>query len=144
MQNTINVSVFRTLGGGSWIVMPSLPIWIYHCSTGPSLDALWACVPLSISLHVNIVPDVLPRSFCGWPCASLHLLEEAHDHLILRTCVTWSAKSLTFFPCCTSTWSCSSLVWKSLLSIDPRSPTTNLISLNCHFGAAALSAPMML
>ena len=51
---------------------------------GPSFDALWACVPLSISSHVHIVPDVLPRSLCGWPRTSLHLLEEGHNHPIVR------------------------------------------------------------
>ena len=33
---------------------------------GPSFDALWACVSLYISFHVHVVPDVLPRSPCGW------------------------------------------------------------------------------
>jgi len=46
--------------------------------------ALWACVPLYISLHVHIVPNVLPRSFCSWPRKSLHLLEEGHNHPIVR------------------------------------------------------------
>ena len=54
------------------------------CSMGPSFDALQACVPLSISSHVHTVPDVLPRSFCGWPRTSLHLLEEGHNHPIVR------------------------------------------------------------
>jgi len=78
------VSVFRTLGGWSWIVIPSLPSWVHYRSTGPSFDALWACVPLSISSHVHIVPDVLPRSLCGCPRTSLHVLEEGHNHPILR------------------------------------------------------------
>jgi len=51
---------------------------------GPSFDALQACVPLSISSHVHILPDVLPRSLCGWPHTSLHLLEEGHNHPIAR------------------------------------------------------------
>jgi len=33
---------------------------------------------------MNIVPDVLPRSLCGWPRTSLHLLEEGHNHPIVR------------------------------------------------------------
>jgi len=33
---------------------------------------------------------------------------------------------------------------KVVTTIDPRSPTTNLICSNCHFGAAAFLAPMML
>jgi len=56
-------------------------------STGPSFDALQACVPLSISSHVHIVPNVLPRSLCSWPRTSLHLLdsvEEGHNHPIVR------------------------------------------------------------
>jgi len=47
-QNIINVSVFRTLGGG-----------------------------------VHIVPDFIPRSLCGWPRTSLHLLEKRHNHSIV-------------------------------------------------------------
>jgi len=49
-------------GGESWIVIPSLPSWVHYHSTGPSFDALWACVQLSVSSHVHIVPNVLPRS----------------------------------------------------------------------------------
>jgi len=49
------MSVFRTLGG-SWIVILSLPAWVHSRSTGPSFDALWACVPLYISLHVHMCP----------------------------------------------------------------------------------------
>jgi len=30
------------------------------------------------------VPDVLPRSLCGWPRTSLYLLEEGHNHPIVR------------------------------------------------------------
>ena len=83
--NTINVSVFRTLvRGGSWIVIPSLPSWVHYRSTGSSFDALWACFPLSISSHVHIVPNVLPRSLCSWPRTSLQLLEKGHNHLIVR------------------------------------------------------------
>jgi len=51
---------------------------------GPSFDALQACVPPSISSHVHIVPNVLPRSLCGWPRTSLQLLEEGHNHPIVR------------------------------------------------------------
>jgi len=71
-------------GGGSWIVIPSLPSWVHHHSTDPRSDALQACVPLSISSHVYTVLDVLPRSLCGWSRTSLHLLEEGHNHLIVR------------------------------------------------------------
>jgi len=70
--------------GGSWIVIPSLPSWVHHRMTGTSFDALQACVPLSISSHVHIVPNLLPRSLCGWPCTSLHLLKEGHNYPILR------------------------------------------------------------
>ena len=45
---------------------------------------LYKRVFLSLSSHVHIVPDVLPRSLCGWPCTSLHLLKEGHNHSILR------------------------------------------------------------
>ena len=31
-----------------------------------------------------IVPNVLPRSLCSWPCTSLHLLNEGHNHTIVR------------------------------------------------------------
>jgi len=33
---------------------------------------------------VHIVPNVLPRSLCGCPRTSLHLLEEGHNHPIVR------------------------------------------------------------
>ena len=72
------------LWGGSWIMIPSLLSWVHHRSTSPSIDALQACVPLSISSHVHIVPNVLPRSLCGCPRISLHLLEEGHNHSIVR------------------------------------------------------------
>ena len=77
------MSVFQTLGG-SWIVVPSLPSWVYHCSTDPSFDALQGCVPLSISSHVHILLYVLSQSLCGWPRTSLHLLEEVHNQPIMR------------------------------------------------------------
>ena len=51
---------------------------------GPSFDALQACVPLSIFSYVHLVPNVLPRSLCDWLCTSLHLLEEGHNHPIVR------------------------------------------------------------
>jgi len=83
-QNTmINVSVVQTLGR-SWIVNPSLTFWVHYCLIGPSFDALCACVALYISLHVHIVPNALPRSLCGWPRKSLHLLEEGHNCPIVR------------------------------------------------------------
>jgi len=86
-------------GGGSWIVSPSLPSWVHHRSTGPSFDALQACVPLSISSHVHTVPDVLP--LCSWPRTSLHLLEEGHNHPIVRTksgmgCCSWDIFTCTY------------------------------------------------
>ena len=51
---------------------------------GPSFDALQACVHLSISSHVHSSPNVLPRSLCSWPRTSLHLLQEGHNHPIVR------------------------------------------------------------
>ena len=60
----------------------------------------------------------------------------------LHTCVTWSAKSLSFFPSCTSSF--LSLVSKSISTTHPRFPTTNLISSNSRFRPAGLSALMML
>ena len=50
------MSVFRTLGG-SRIVKVSLLSWVHYHLTGPSFDTPWVCVPLSISLHVHIVPN---------------------------------------------------------------------------------------
>ena len=41
-----------------------------------------------------------------------------------HTCVTWSAKSLSFFPSCILESSFLSLVYKSLSTTDPRLPTT--------------------
>jgi len=51
---------------------------------GPSFDALQACVPLPISSHVHIMPNVLARSLCSWPYTSLHLLKEGRNHPIVR------------------------------------------------------------
>jgi len=45
---------------------------------------LYERVFLSLSSHVHIVPNVLPRSLCGWSRTSLHLLEQGHNHLIVR------------------------------------------------------------
>jgi len=50
----------------------------------PSLEALWTCAPLYISLQVQIVPNVLSWSFCGWPRKSLHLLVEGQNQPIVR------------------------------------------------------------
>jgi len=61
------------LGGGLGLWFP-----VYHS------ESTIARVPLSISSHVHIVPNVLPQSLCGWPRTSLHLLEEGHNHLIVR------------------------------------------------------------
>jgi len=77
------VSVFRNLGvlldcGFYFTILIPLSF------VGPSFDALWACVPPYISLHVYIVPDDLPRSLCGWPHKSVHLLEEGQNHMIVR------------------------------------------------------------
>ena len=33
---------------------------------------------------MHTVPNVLPRSLCSWPLTSLHLLEEGHNHPIVR------------------------------------------------------------
>ena len=33
---------------------------------------------------MHIVPYLLPRPLCGWARTSLHLLEEGHNHLIVR------------------------------------------------------------
>jgi len=72
------------LWGGPWIVIPSLPSWVHHRSTGVKFDALQACVLVSISSYVHIVSNVLPRSLCSWPRTSLHLLEEGHSHPVVR------------------------------------------------------------
>jgi len=47
---------------------------------------LWhsQCVPLSISLSVHILPNVLPRFLCDWPRKSLHLLFEGQNYPIVR------------------------------------------------------------
>jgi len=127
-------------------VIHSLPSWVHRRSTGPSFDALQACVPLSISLHVHIVPNVLPRSLCGWPRTSLHLLEEGHNHPIVR-----------FAYLCHGHMIGEELVFFSLLyikffelgvevALNHRSAVTHhkVICSNSHSGAAALSALMML
>ena len=55
---------------------------------------------LSISSHVRVVPNVLPRSLCGWSRTSLHLLEEGHNHPIVRFAydrVTHDWQKIVFF-----------------------------------------------
>jgi len=47
--------------GDCWILISILPSWVHYHLTGPSFDALWACVSLYMSSHVHIVPNVLPR-----------------------------------------------------------------------------------
>jgi len=69
---------------GVWIVIPSLPSWVHHRSIVHSFDALWACAPVYISSLVHVVPNVLPRSLCAWPRTCVHLLEEGHNHPIMR------------------------------------------------------------
>jgi len=64
-------------------VVPSLPSRVHYRSTGPSFEAQYACVPLSISSHVPIVPYILPQYLCSWPRTFLHLLEEGHNHPIV-------------------------------------------------------------
>ena len=75
---TINVSVFRSLGGCFGLSFP------VYCS------------------HVHIVPYVLPRSLCGWPRTSLHLplLEEGHNYAIVRFAYLCHmiGEELVFFP----------------------------------------------
>jgi len=80
------VFVFRTLGGGLGLWFP-----VYHPESTivrrPPALTLNKCVFLSLSPHtppVRIAPYVLPPSLCGWPCTSLHLLEEGHDNTIVR------------------------------------------------------------
>ena len=50
----------------------------------PNFDALWAYAALYISVHMHIVPNVLPKSLCGWPHKSLYLLEEGQNHPIVH------------------------------------------------------------
>jgi len=83
-RNTMNVSVFQTLWGGLGLWFP-----VYHPEStivrrAPALE-LYKRVFLSLSPQTctGIVPYVLPRSFCGWPRTSLHLLDEGHNHLIV-------------------------------------------------------------
>ena len=49
---------------------------------------------------MHIVPYVLPRSLCGWPRTSLHLLEEGHNHPIVRFAYLCHmiGEELVFFP----------------------------------------------
>jgi len=165
------VSVFRTLGG-SWSVVPSLPSWVYYRSTGPSFDALWACVPLSIdiSLHVHIVPNVFSLDpsvvslaspcTCWWKdritlsCSShMYLLVERQNHPIVRFAYLCHMIGVEFV--------FLSFLYIKLFELgvevafrttDPRIPTTKLVCSNFHLGAAAsccaqssaLSAPIML
>ena len=78
------------------------------------------------------------------PCTSLHLLEEGHNHTIVRFAYLCQVKGeeLVFFSFLYI--KLLSLVWMSLSTTDPRLPTAQLICLNTHSGAAALSALMML
>ena len=93
---------------------------------------------------MHTVPDVLPRSLCGWPRTSLHLLEEGHNHPIVRLAYLCHmvVPDVVFL----SFWYIKlfELGVEVSFTINPRSPTTKLICSHHHFGAAALSAPMML
>ena len=109
----------------------------------------WRSMSVRSSLHLRasherIVSDVLPRSLCGWPRTSLHLLEEGNNNLSVRFAYLFRmiGKEFVFFPSCTSSF--LSLVYKSLSTIDPHLPTTKLKCSNSHFGAAALNTLMML
>ena len=114
---------------------------------GPSFDALWACIPPHISLHVHIVPNVLLRSFCDWPRKSLHLPREGQNHPIVRfayLCHMIGEESVFL-----------SFLYTKLLELgvdiafyNGSAVTHNklnlLTELNSHFRAAALSATMIL
>jgi len=82
-----------------------------------------------------------PWSLCSWPRTCWR--KDTITRLCAsHTCVTWSAKSLSFFPSCTSSF--LSLVLKSLSTTDLRLPITKLICSNSYSRAAALDASMIL
>ena len=90
----------------------------------------------------KMVPDVLPRSLCGWPRTSLHLLEEGHNHPIVRFAYLCHmiGEELVFFP----------FLYIKLFELgvqvafNNQIVTTQSICLNSHFGAAALGTLTML
>ena len=93
---------------------------------------------------MHIVPNVLPRSLCGWPRKSLHLLEEGQNCPIVRFAYLHHmiGEKFAFL---------SSLYFKLFelgveVAFDNRSAVTYNKSnlLKFLLGAAALSAPMML
>jgi len=104
---------------------------------------LYERVFLSLSPHTctlcpmfSLDPSVVSLAY---PCTCWRM--DTNTRLCAsHTCVAWSVKSLSFFPSCTSSF--LSLMQKSLSTTDSRLPTIKLICSNCHFGAAALSAPM--
>ena len=109
-----------------------------------SFDALQACVPVSISSHVHIVPNVLPRSLFSWPRTSLHLLEEGQNHPIMRFAYLCHmiGEELVVFP-----FLYIKLFELGLeVALNHRSAVTHhkVNLLKFPSGAAALSAPMML
>jgi len=128
-------------------VIASLPSRVHYRSMGPSPDTLHACVPLSISSHVHIVPNVFPCSLCGWPRTSLHLLEEGHNHPIV--CFAYLChmigEEIVFF----SFLYIKLFVLGVEVALNHRSAVTHhkvtkVICSNSHSRAAALSTLMML
>jgi len=76
--------------------------WHWNChSHNTWVSATW-CVPAYIPLHMYIVPNVIPRSICVWPRKSIRREYRITWLCDLHTCVTWSAKNLSFFPSCIS------------------------------------------
>jgi len=84
------------------MVIPSTPFWVHYCSTDTTFDALWACVPLYITLNVQLCPMFsIDPSVVGlanpWTCWRKDTITR---WCTSHTCVTWSAKSLSFVPSC--------------------------------------------
>jgi len=144
-----------TLWGGVLDCDSQFPILSSPSFDGPEIwrVTLWqGCVPLSVSSHVHIVPNVLSRSLCSWPCTSLHLLEEGHNHPIVRFAYLWHMidEEFVFFSFLyiklfklgvarkrSNGAGCALNHWSAV-------PHHKMIYMNSHSDTATLSAPMML
>ena len=111
---------------------------------------LWCSVSVCSSVHplkrAHCAQYFLPRSLCGWPGKSLHLLEEGQNHPIVRFAylchIVGRGEEFVFL----------SFLYTKLselgveVAFNNRSAVTHhkVNLLNSHFRVAALSAPMML
>jgi len=139
----MNVPVFQTLGD-SWIVVPSLPSWCDFRSMAPALTLFSVCSSLHLFTCAHCARCYPSIHLCfglANPCTCKRL-DRITRSCAWHICVTWSAKSLSFVPSCTSSF--LYFVWKSLSTTYLRLPIQKLICSNTYVKTAAPSAPKVL